>query len=201
MRNLISKCWLKTSRWHKNSRRCRSADLFRACGENQNPPLGLVFPRDVERASGRRGNPAWGNPALWPLPSAAAHTWVATSWVFWRPGLLKIVPASKLLCFPKRRTAFLCGSAGFARLKCHGSASWGLGTWVLVLIQSLTISWVAFDRFLNLSVTHFPMCTLRIALTYVSFWSVLRPADQEMLFKLVLPLGTRSETKLWVLLL
>lgn len=105
MRNLISKCWLKTSRWHKNSPRCRSADLFRACGENQNPPLGLVFPRDVERASGRQGNPAWGNPALWPLPSAAAHTWVATSWVFWGPGLLKIVPAFNLL-FSQAKNCF-----------------------------------------------------------------------------------------------
>lgn len=117
MRNLISKYWLKTSRWHKNSPQCRSADLFHACRENQNPPLGLVFPRDIERASGRRGNPAWGHPALWPLPSAAANTWVATSWVFWGPGLLKIVPAFNLLCFPKRRTAFLCGSAGFCLLK------------------------------------------------------------------------------------
>lgn len=117
MWNLISKCWLSTSRWHKNYCKCRSVHLLCVREEKLSLPMRLVFypcrwvpEQEIECSSRQWVGDSTVPPVSWPLPFCwRKHAWLCFEW-FWGMGLLKIVTGFNLLYFPIEELPF-SGSA------------------------------------------------------------------------------------------
>lgn len=107
----------------------------------------------------------------------------------WGTDLIKIEMVFNHV-FPSKELLFSAAVPPFAHFTCHKSTSQGLGTWVWFLIQSLTISWVLFDDALTFQWLIFPCRHWGYYVVLLFFWNISRPADLEMLFKLVWPLRT-----------